>query len=412
MPWWKNKQVRPALWVLAGMLLIALARDILANGRPLYCRIDGQRFFPGLQAIWRNPDLPYGHPVLDSIQRGFLWRKYEFEAAVFAPVAFSPGELPMTPDTTIRRALPGAVHPGVGKRSFRHWLGTDVNGYDVAAGMIGGARIALLAGAIAMGLAFSIGLFLGAIAGYWGDDRLRVRRGMITALIPGMALAVFYSRVAWQEMQTGAFRQWGWLAALVALLVVAGMFLGVGLVLSRWSFFSKKITLPADLIIMRLAEVFTSVPGLLAIVAFAAMLRDQTQSLWAMIGLIGAFSWPGVALFIRAELLRIRELDYIQAARGIGLSEWRILFRHALPNAMRPAYTIFAFGVAGAILLEATLSFLGYGDQVFHGASWGSLLQNARSSPQLWWISLPPGLAICIIILALHRVGESLSDRF
>jgi peptide/nickel transport system permease protein len=94
----------------------------------------------------------------------------------------------------------------------------------------------------------------------------------------------------------------------------------------------------------------------------------------------------------------------------MGLSEWRILLRHALPNALRPAYTIFAFGVAGAILLEASLSFLGYGDHNLVGASWGSLLQNARSSPQLWWISLPPGMAICLTILALHAIGEALSE--
>ncbi|MBK9336061.1 MAG: ABC transporter permease [Lewinellaceae bacterium] len=288
--------------------------------------------------------------------------------------------------------------------------GHGYRGYDVAAGMVSGARIALLTGAIAMGIAFIIGLTLGAIAGYWGDDRLRLRRGQVWLLLPGVVLAWFYAGAApaFFAGNSAAWARGG--IALISFGTVLACFAGIGKLLARWSFFAKPVRIPADLVIMRLSEVFSSIPGLLAIIAFAAMLRDQSQTLWAMTALIGAFSWPGVALFVRAELLRIREMDYVTAARGMGLSEWRILIRHALPNAMRPAYTIFAFGVAGAILLEASLSFLGYGDHTLLGATWGSLLQNARSSPQLWWISLPRGLAICLTILALHAIGESWSE--
>lgn len=410
MTWWRNKQLRPALWMLALLLFTALAKDILSNGRPLYCRIQGEHFFPGLRSIWTDPALPYQHPVLDSIQQHFLWRRFDYDVALFAPVPFSAGELPMSPDTTVTRALPGSLHPSPG-RKFRHWLGTDVNGYDVAAGLINGARIAVLTGAIAMGLAFALGIVLGAIAGFWGDDRLRLRRGELWMFVISLPFAWFYAGVAKQMLADQQSTWIAWFSWSGGFLIVVGLFLSLGRLLSRFSFFSKRVLIPADLLIMRIAEVFTSIPGLLAIIAFAAMLQDKTQTIWAMIALIGLFSWPGVALFIRAELLRIRALDYIVAARGMGISEWRILFRHALPNALRPAYTIFAFGVAGAIIVEAYLSFLGYGDQNLHGATWGSLLQNARRSPQLWWISLPPGLAICMTILALHTIGEALSER-
>ena len=148
MAWWKNKQLWPAFWVLGCLLLVALARDILANGRPLYCRIQGETFYPGLRTVWTDPDLPYHHPVLDSIQSNFLWRRFPYEAAVFAPVPFSPGELPMSPDTTVLSARPGAVHPGP-QPVFRHWLGTDSNGYDIAAGLVSGARVAVLTGLLA-----------------------------------------------------------------------------------------------------------------------------------------------------------------------------------------------------------------------------------------------------------------------
>jgi peptide/nickel transport system permease protein len=407
MNWWKNKQLRPALWTLGILLFVAVAKDILSNGRPLYCEIRGEHFFPGLRTIWKDPALPYQHPVLDSIQQRFLWRHFEYDAAVFAPIPFSAGELPMSPDTTLLSALPGTLHPNPGRR-FRHWLGTDITGYDVAAGVVSGARIAVLTGAMAMGLAFALGILFGAIAGYWGDDRLRLRRGQLWLVLLSLPLAWFYA-----DATTYFFEGQGnsWLYGLGVFILIVGLAVGLGNLLSRTSFFSHRVVLPADLVIMRFAEVFTSIPGLLAIIAFAAMLQGQTQTIWAMIALIGAFSWPGVALFVRAELLRIRNLDYITAARGIGLPEWQILFKHALPNALRPAYTIFAFGVASAILLEASLSFLGYGDQNLQGATWGSLLQNARRSPQLWWISLPPGLAICLTILALHALGEALSER-
>lgn len=409
MVWWKNKQLRPALGLLGLLVVVALARDILANDRPLYCKIRGETHFPGLRTLWKNPNRPYGHPVLDSIQQGFLWRHYTYDVAVFAPIPFAAGELPMSPDTTVRQARPGALHPGTTRR-YRHWLGTDTQGYDVAAGMVSGARVALLTGTMAMSIAFFAGLLLGAIAGFWGDDRLRVRRGQALLVLVTLPVAWFYASAARHVVPVGSSPFVHGSVAALAVAAVLGAAIFAGTALRRWPFFAKLVAIPADLLIMRLAEVFTSIPGLLAIVAFAAMLREQAQTLWAMTALIGAFSWPGVALFVRAELLRIREMEYVTAARGMGLSEWRVLLRHALPNALRPAYTIFAFGVAGAILLEASLSFLGYGDNNLIGATWGSLLQNARSSPQLWWINLPPGLAICLTILALHAVGEALAE--
>ncbi|MCS7035852.1 MAG: ABC transporter permease [Saprospiraceae bacterium] len=396
--------------VLLVLVVLALGRDVIANGRPLYCRVGDEVFFPGLRSVWRDPALPYGHPVLDSIHRHFLWRSYPYASAVFAPVAFSPGELPTRPDTTIRQARPGAAHP-VGARVFRHWLGTDAQGYDVAAALVGGARVALLTGSLAMSLAFGLGVLLGALAGYWGDDRLRIRRGVLLMGVVALPLAFFYAGAVqvWLSAESSGLVRL--LAGGGAAAVVMAAAVLAGRLWCKLPFFARSVAVPLDLLVMRLAEAFMAVPGLLAIVAFAALLREQTQTLWALVALIGLFSWPGVALFVRAEMLRVREMDYIAAARSLGLSEARILLRHALPNALQPAYTVFALGVASAILLEASLSFLGYGDQRLAGATWGSLLQGARTSPQLWWVSLPPGLAICLTVMALHLLGEQLGRR-
>lgn len=262
-----------------------------------------------------------------------------------------------------------------------------------------------------MCLAFGLGVVLGALAGYWGDDRLRVRRGPLLMALLGTPLAFFYSSAVQPWLPETANALVRLLTGGSAATVVWVGAVALGYRLCRWSFWAREVALPVDLWIMRLAEAFMAVPGLLAIVAFAALLREQRQTLWALIALIGLFSWPGVALFVRAEMLRVREMDYITAARSLGLSEVRILLRHALPNALQPAYTVFALGVAGAVLLEASLSFLGYGDQQLSGATWGSLLQGARTSPQLWWVSLPPGLAICLTVMALHLLGEQLGKR-
>jgi peptide/nickel transport system permease protein len=133
-----------------------------------------------------------------------------------------------------------------------------------------------------------------------------------------------------------------------------------------------------------------------------------------MSALIGAFGWTGVAKYVRAELLKVRALDYITAARGLGLSEWRVLWKHALPNTLRPIYISVAFGVGNAVLLEAYLSFLGFGGSSFKGVSWGSLFLNGNSTAnpiETWWVTFFPGLMIFLTVLSLNRIGEALSDR-
>ena len=124
--------------------------------------------------------------------------------------------------------------------------------------------------------------------------------------------------------------------------------------------------------------------------------------------LIGLLAWPSIARFIRAELLRIRQLEYIEAARAIGLSEWRILARHAIPNALPPVLITIAFGTASAILLEATLSFLGIGVDI-NAITWGSMLRVSKVTA--WWMFIFPGLAIFATVTLFNLLGDQLSRR-
>jgi peptide/nickel transport system permease protein len=126
---------------------------------------------------------------------------------------------------------------------------------------------------------------------------------------------------------------------------------------------------------------------------------------------IGLTSWMGVSRLVRGEYLRIRELSYVEAARAIGCSPWRIIFRHILPNAQAPIIVAATLGMAGAILTESALSFLGMGVQP-PTPSWGNMLMDSqaylRDAP---WMAVIPGLLILITVLSLYFVGEGLREK-
>ncbi|MBK8557650.1 MAG: ABC transporter permease [Lewinellaceae bacterium] len=395
--YWKS----PAVWWLAVLGFVALGRDFLANGRPLYCQIDGQTYFPGLRSIWEDPAHSYGVVVLDSmVFNPILWKTYPYESAVFAPIPFSPGEWFSKPECKL--AGPGTLHQGMPAR-FVHWLGTDRQGRDIAAGMVSGARIALMTGALAMFMAFGIGMLLGGIAGYFGDTGFRLAKPMFWCALIGTTTALMYTLALGAVAPARGSPILQRLAPILLLLA----FLGLGAMLSKK--YPKKMSLPADLFIMRLAEIFNAIPRLILIVALAAI--SPSQSTLVMIALIGVFSWTGPALFIRSELLKVRSMDYIQAVRGLGIPEARILWRHALPNALQPVLVAFALGVGSAIILEASLSFLGFGGMEFGGLSWGNLLNNIVDAPRAWWIAIPPGLAIGCTVWALNSLADKRSGR-
>ena len=127
--------------------------------------------------------------------------------------------------------------------------------------------------------------------------------------------------------------------------------------------------------------------------------------------IIGLTAWTGIARLTRAEFLRVSTMEYIQAAKSLGISEFRIIFKHALPNALAPALVAIAFGVASAILIESSLSFLGIGVPP-STVTWGSLLNLGREQFTAWWLLVFPGLAIFITVTVYNLLGEGLRDAF
>lgn len=214
-----------------------------------------------------------------------------------------------------------------------HWLGTDTNGRDVLCRMVYGARIAMLVGIVAVSIYVTIGIVLGAVAGFYG----------------------------------------GW----------------------------------TDILLSRLTEIVICFPLLFLILSVQAFLQPSMVNIMVALGL---FSWTGVARLQRGEFLRIVNLDYVAAVRALGGSDARIIFLHILPNAFAPILVMISFGMAGSILVESSLSFLGFGVPQ-PTASWGDLLNNGRGDIQgLWWLTLFPGAAIFMAVTCFNLVGDALRD--
>ncbi len=161
-----------------------------------------------------------------------------------------------------------------------------------------------------------------------------------------------------------------------------------------------------DLVISRVFEIEMAIPTFFLLITVAALLPP---SIYLTMIIIGATSWVGMARFTRNEFLKIRNLDYVTAAIALGVPNRKIMFKHILPNALAPVIVSVVLGIAGAILVESSLSFLGIGVPA-ELVTWGSILHEASSSTFAWWLAVFPGLAIFITVLAYYLVGEGLRE--
>ena len=162
-----------------------------------------------------------------------------------------------------------------------------------------------------------------------------------------------------------------------------------------------------DHTMMRFVDIMLAFPSIFLILAIQAML---TPNIYNVMIVIGITSWMGVARLVRAEFLSIKERPYVEAARAIGASHSRIIFRHILPNALYPILVAGTLGMAGAILIESALSFLGMGVQP-PMASWGNMLEDAQAyMREAWWMAVIPGVFITTTVLSLYAVGEGLRE--
>ena len=239
--------------------------------------------------------------------------------------------------------------------SSRHFFGTDDLGRDVLSRMIYGSKISLAVGFVAIGIATLIGIIIGAFSGYYGGwiDKVMMRFIDIMLSIPTffliLAVIAFIDPNLWYEILP-----------------------------SRLSWILEQVIID---------------PNILNIMI-----------------IIGLTSWMGVARLVRAEFLSLKEREFVLAAKALGANDLRIIFRHIMVNSMSPVFVSAVLGVASAILIESSLSFLGLGVQP-PTPSWGNILSLGKANIEIaWWLSVFPGIAILITVLSYNLVGEGLRD--
>ncbi|MBI2434785.1 MAG: ABC transporter permease, partial [Candidatus Hydrogenedentes bacterium] len=162
-----------------------------------------------------------------------------------------------------------------------------------------------------------------------------------------------------------------------------------------------------DIVVLRAIEVMLCFPSLILILSLIAFLPPSIYNIMIAVGIT---QWPEDARLVRGEFLRLRGGDFATAAHATGLRDWRIIFRHLLPNALAPVLVSATFGVAGAILIESSLSFLGFGVPP-PTASWGEILKQSQQYVEFgWWLVIFPGAAVFLTVTAFNLVGEGLRD--
>ncbi|MDI6744184.1 MAG: ABC transporter permease [Thermodesulfovibrionales bacterium] len=162
-----------------------------------------------------------------------------------------------------------------------------------------------------------------------------------------------------------------------------------------------------DSIIMRFIDIMLSIPTFFLILAVIAFIEP---SIWNIMIVIGLTSWMGVARLVRAEVLSLKEREYVLAAKALGAADVNIIFRHIMINSMAPVFVSAVLGIAGAVLIESALSFLGIGVQP-PTPSWGNILNLGKDNIEIaWWLSVFPGLAILITVLSYNLMGEGMRD--
>jgi peptide/nickel transport system permease protein len=206
---------------------------------------------------------------------------------------------------------------------------------------------------------------------------------------------------------------WGSRISLAVGFVAVGIYVVIGTIIGAVAGFFGGIV---DIVLSRFIEWVICFPTFFLILVIVAFLKDRTlfgvdpPQLVVIMVVIGVTSWTTVARVVRAEFLKLVGQDYVIAARALGARDGRIIFRHVLPNALAPVLVSATFGVAGAILLESSLSFLGLGISV-PKPSWGGMLYSAQAYIRVsTWMVLWPGLAIFLVITCYNLVGEALRD--
>ncbi|MBI1248417.1 ABC transporter permease subunit [bacterium] len=330
---------RRRFFAMAGLIyviflgLVAIFSPMIVGTKPIICYYKGSIYFPAMgyyNPSWENAIFTTGDHFENRYEPN-LQKNDPNSWAIWPLILQDPVERVGDDWFEGRTANPTDI---AGGPSWKNWFGTNSVGVDVFAQLVHGTRIALLVGFVSMAIASAIGIFIGAVSGYYG----------------------------------------GWM----------------------------------DFILSRIIEVVLCVPTLVLVIALLATV--VSPSIWQVVFVIGLTSWTGIARLTRAEFMKIKQIEYVSAARAMGASPYRIMFVHILRNALAPILVPISFGIAAAIFTESALSFLGIGANS-ETPTWGDLLKQGQDHIlSMWWLSFFPGLAIFTTVLAYNLIGEGIQE--
>ncbi len=197
---------------------------------------------------------------------------------------------------------------------------------------------------------------------------------------------------------------WGARVSLKVGFIAVGIAIAIGTLIGSFAGFYGGVV---DAVLMRFVDIMLAFPTFFLILAVISIIEPSISTIMIVIGITG---WMDVARLVRAEFLSLKEREFVASARAIGASDLRLIARHIIPNALSPVLVAATFGVAGAILVESGLSFLGLGVQPPE-PSWGNSLTSGKDNITVaWWLSLFPGFAILVTVLSYNLIGEGLRD--
>jgi len=395
-------------------IFVAVCAPLLANKEPLLLLKNGSLTSPAFQSSPYIKVNKNGNE-LSVLRSAIDWTSFEADFKLFAIIPYDPSSSDILNYNYVspfekqwRKDPGGSSELQVLPLHFRHWLGTTKTGADVLSGLIYSTRLSLLIGFLSMLIASIIGIIIGSLAGYFGDKGLRVQKlNLLIAfllLVPAWYYIFVFPKSSIElsaEMNQGSSNSFLFLKIILFVFILLLPF-NLKRLRSKKESMNKGIFIPIDSIVSRFLELFLSVPRLILIITLAAISRPSVLSL---ILILGFTSWTGIARMVRAEFIRLRESGFVDATSSLGFSPTRKIFFHLLPNAFEPLRVGIIFGVAGAILAEAGLSFLGIGlspDTV----TWGSMLAAGREQFSAWWLVVFPGLAISVLLLILNRMSD------
>ena len=318
-----NKRAYVSWIILCALLLFSLLAPIIAHDKPLVVSYKGNWYFPMVQFV-SDMDLGGNLPTEADFKDTFTANEVEQNGWMVMPIIewyydtvdyFSAEPVPSGP-------------------SARHWLGTDDQGRDVLARLIYAVRLGLMFGIILTVLSAVIGIFVGALQGYFGGR--------------------------------------------------------------------------TDLFVGRFLEIWGSLPQLFILIIISSLIAP---SFWSILLILLLFSWTSLTGVVRAEFLRTRGLDYVKAARGLGLTDFQVMLKHILPNALVATITYVPFMLAGAIVSLSALDFLGLGLPA-GTPSLGELIRQGKENLNAPWLGLTAFFTLTVLLSLLVFVGEGVRDAF